>query len=135
MDIYILEWLAIQNIALHTFRHTFVQPLDANTIDDCINRAINDCDKDESCKIYTKSDNHKMCVNPKRIKHFMATEISTTFTGRNGKIYKIVDSVAYIDNEDQLYPSIYYYIILSVETTNIYVMCCFRLTRSLHMQN
>jgi hypothetical protein len=122
MDEYIREWLAIENIALHDFRHTFVEPLSNDNIDEC-NKINNkyDCEKNESCTIYKKSNNTEICVDRTRIKHFEATELSTTITGKDGNLYKIIDSINDIVGLDS-HPNIYYYIILSVKTSNTYVL-------------
>jgi hypothetical protein len=85
------------------------------------------CDERSSeCEIYeSHSTNDKVCVSKKRIKKFQSDTIAPIIKGKNNKDYKLLETklLHVVDNRKKLYKGqIYYYIFLSVQSGNIYIL-------------
>jgi len=115
--LYINDWIALENIALHPFGKKYLLPLsEEDTQDPCILKSSEDCN-DSNCTIYESTKKKKKCVSKRRIQRFEATEKAPIITGKNGKKYKLVSSkkqtIFFNDKTKKIFFDIYYHIFLS----------------------
>ena len=123
-EVYIKEWLALQNIVTHKYGKKYLEIL--NGTDDCEKLNNNECEQDNKCHIYISEtiQNSIKCVSKSRIKQFMSYEVSPRIIGKNQEYYKLLSTVEFkgtIQYEKNTV-KIYYYIFLSEKTNNIYIL-------------
>lgn len=139
---YIKKWVSIENIVC---RHGDNSPLDIgnkvgfrsfiddsnwkgnrdkknNVIDSCENIDLDNCEKEDRCKIYKSSKGEK-CINASRIKFFEGNELAQKITGKFGDEFKLYYTYPFIlkdKNEEQIEVLIYCSIL--VNDNDIYVL-------------
>ena len=102
---YIIEWINLENILARGFETTFIEEMNK---DNCEKKIYENCEekrffslkfislkfislKNNMCKKYINSKNEKKCYNKNRFKKFQKNQ---TIKSKNGKKYKIIDSVS-----------------------------------------
>jgi len=108
-EIYITDWIALENIVAHgDFDRKYLEKI---IHDVCEQKSDSECL--EPCAIYETY--MKKCVSKLRIKQFNA---SKEITGKNGKLYKIIDAKKY--DIETVNPA-FYFMFESLES-NIYII-------------
>jgi len=134
---YIKKWVSIENIVC---RHGDNPPLDIgnkvgfrsfiddsnwkgkrdeenNVIDSCEKIDLDNCEKNDRCKIYKSSKGEK-CINASRIKFFEGNELAQKITGKFGDKFKLYYTIPF--NLDDIKISLYCHIL--VNNNDIYVL-------------
>lgn len=122
-EVYIKEWLALQNIVTHKYGKKYLEK--SNGQDECEQWTNDICNKKIDCDIYeSETQNSIKCVSKSRIKHFMSSDVSPRIIGKNQQYYKLISTVKFngtIHYKDNIV-NIYYYMFLSEETNHIYIL-------------
>lgn len=134
---YIKKWVSIENIVC---RHGNNPPLDIgnkvgfrsfiddsnwkgkrdeenNVIDSCEKIDLDNCEKEDRCKIYKSSKGEK-CINASRIKFFEGNELAQKITGKFGDEFKLYYTIPF--NLEDILISLYCHIL--VNNNDIYVL-------------
>ena len=136
LDEYIKEWISIENIAADKkFGQQFLEDLNPDMNDKCSEKNLLSCsEEDSSCVVYHSSriGEHDECVSKTRVKRFVegTEENPTIITGKNRRKYIIIHSDEIILTTSRFVGSkimevdisIYYYVLVSKSTKNIYIL-------------
>jgi hypothetical protein len=133
-DEYIKEWISVENIvADKVYNQKFLENLAPGTTDICYDVPIEQCDTNK-CDIYHSTTLGVLdkCVTRTRIKQFISgtEENPTIITGKNKQKYEIIHSDEAILTTSRFVKnrfidvdiSMYYYILMSHSTKNIYII-------------
>jgi hypothetical protein len=122
----IQEWLSLQNIVSNkNFNQSFLKPLNKDEFDLCNDNEGNikiDCNErnENKCSIYKSYSTFKeSCVSKDRISKY---EKDTIIFGKNKGQYRIIETQKIIYIIENVEVEIYYYILLSQETNNYYIL-------------